>query len=207
MPYACSMEGNQNGLYMLRRLYKWTMSLAQSRYALLILAVVSFFEASFFPIPPDALMIPMILAAPRRAFLIAAITTVSSVLGGALGYATGIFLFEEIGRPVLEFYGKTDAFLTFKTIYNEYGPIVLLLSGITPFPFKATTILSGATGLDFGLFMGFTLIGRAVRFFIVAALLWKYGPDIRHFIEKRLGMVFTVGLLALLGGFLVLWMI
>jgi len=192
---------------MLQKLYNWTMSLAQSRYALLILAIVSFFEASFFPIPPDALMIPMILATPRRAFLIASITTVASVLGGALGYATGIFLFEEVGRPVLEFYGKTDAFLTFKEFYNTYGPVVLLFSGITPFPFKATTILSGATGLDFGMFMAFTLIGRAVRFFIVATLLWKFGPPIRHFIEKRLGMVFTIGLLALLGGFLILWMI
>ena len=192
---------------MLRKLYNWTMPLAQSRYALLILAVVAFFEASFFPIPPDALMIPMVLATPRRAFLIAGITTVSSVLGGALGYATGIFLFEEIGRPVLEFYGKTDSFNVFSDFYNEYGPMVLLFSGITPFPFKATTILSGATGLDFGLFMGFTLIGRSIRFFIVATLLWKFGPPIRDFIEKRLGMVFTLGLLALLGGFLILWMI
>ena len=192
---------------MLQKLYNWTMSLAQSPYALLILAIVSFFEASVFPIPPDALMIPMILAAPRRAFLIASITTVSSVLGGSLGYATGIFLFEEVGRPVLEFYGKTDAFHTFKDFYNAYGPVVLLFSGITPFPFKATTILSGATGLDFGMFMAFTFIGRAVRFYIVAALLWNFGPPIRDFIEKRLGMVFTAGLLALLGGFLFLWMI
>lgn len=192
---------------MLRKLYQWTMSLAQSRYALLILAIISFFEASVFPIPPDALMIPMILAAPRRAFLIAAVTTISSVLGGALGYGAGIYLFEEIGRPVLEFYGKTGAFETFKFYYNEFGAVILLLSGITPFPFKVTTILSGATELNFMLFMGFTLIGRSVRFFIVAALLWKFGPDIRHFIEKRLGMVFTLGLLALLGGFLILWMI
>ncbi|MBL4874826.1 MAG: DedA family protein [Rhodobacteraceae bacterium] len=192
---------------MLRRLYQWTMSLAKSRYALLILAVISFFEASVFPIPPDALMIPMILAAPRRAFLIAGVTTVSSVLGGALGYGAGIYLFEEIGRPVLEFYGKTDAFETFKFYYNELGAAILLLSGITPFPFKVTTILSGATELNFGLFMVFTFIGRGIRFFLVATLLWKFGPDIRHFIEKRLGTVFTIGLLALLGGFLILWLI
>ncbi len=192
---------------MLRRLYQWTMSLAQSRYALLILAVISFFEASVFPIPPDVLMIPMILAAPRRAFLIAGVTTISSVLGGSLGYSAGVYLFEEVGRPVLEFYGKTGAFETFKHYYNELGPAILLLSGITPFPFKVTTILSGATGLDFGLFMVFTLFGRAFRFFTVAILLWKFGPDIRHFIEKRLGMVFTIGLLALLGGFFILWMI
>lgn len=192
---------------MLKNLYQWTMSLAQSRNALVILALVSFVEASLFPIPPDALMIPMILAAPRRAFLIAAITTVSSVLGGALGYGMGVYLYDEVGRPILEFYGKTDAFAVFKDFYNQYGSVVLLFSGITPFPFKVTTILSGATGLNFATFMGFTLIGRAVRFFIVAALLWKFGEPIRHFIEKRLGMVFTAGLLLLLGGFLVLWMI
>jgi len=192
---------------MLRRLYQWTMSLAQSRYALVLLAVISFFEASVFPIPPDALMIPMILAAPRKAFLIAGVTTISSVLGGLLGYGAGVYLFEEVGRPVLEFYGKTDAFATFTYYYNELGAAILLLSGITPFPFKVTTILSGATGLDLGLFIVFTLIGRGIRFFVVATLLWRYGPDIRHFIEKRLGMVFAIGLLALLGGFLVLWMI
>ncbi|MGE4611939.1 MAG: VTT domain-containing protein [Paracoccaceae bacterium] len=192
---------------MLKKLYNWTMSLAASRYALLLLATISFFEASIFPIPPDALMIPMILATPRRVFLIAAVTTVSSVLGGALGYGAGIYLFEEVGRPVLDFYGKTDAFAAFKYYYNEFGAAILLLSGITPFPFKVTTILSGATELNFALFMGYTLIGRAIRFFIVAALLWKFGPDIRHFIEKRLGMVFTLGLLALLGGFVILWMI
>lgn len=183
------------------------MSLAQSKYALIILAVISFAESSVFPIPPDALMIPMILAAPRRAFLIAGITTISSVLGGALGYGMGVYLYDEIGRPVLEFYGKTEAFTAFRDFYNQYGSVVLLFSGITPFPFKVTTILSGATGLDFGVFMGFTLIGRAFRFFIVAALLWKFGEPIRHFIEKRLGMVFTAGLLALVGGFLLLWMI
>lgn len=192
---------------MLKRLYQWTMSLAQSRYALYILAIISFVEASLFPIPPDVLMIPMILAAPRRAFLIAAVTTISSALGGALGYGMGVFLYDEIGRPILEFYGKTDAFATFRELYNQYGSIVLLFSGITPFPFKVTTILSGATGLNFVTFVGFTLIGRAIRFFIVAALLWKFGEPIRHFIEKRLGMVFTAGLLALIGGFLVLWMI
>ncbi len=192
---------------MLKRLYNWTMSLAKSRHALWILAIISFVEASIFPIPPDALMIPMILALPRRAFLIAAVTTISSVLGGMLGYAFGVYLYEEFGRPVLEFYGKTDAFAVFQRYYKHYGSVILLFSGITPFPFKVTTILSGATGLNFGTFAAFTLVGRSVRFFIVAALLWKFGPSIRDFIEKRLGLVFTAALLLLLGGFLIAWMI
>ncbi len=192
---------------MLKRLYNWTMSLAQSRHALWILAAISFFEASVFPIPPDVLMIPMIIAAPRRAFVIAAVTTVSSVLGGVFGFAIGAYLFEQVGQPVLEFYGKTDAFGIFADFYNRYGAQLLLISGITPFPFKVTTILSGATGLNLATFIGFTLIGRGIRFFIVAALLWKFGPPIRHFIEKRLGLVFTVGLLLLLGGFMTIWVI
>lgn len=192
---------------MLKRLYNWTMSLAQSRHAVWILAFISFVEASIFPIPPDALMIPMIIAAPHRAYWIAAVTTVASVLGGVLGYFLGVYLYAEVGIPVLEFYGKTDAFDVFQTFYNKYGAVVLLFSGITPFPFKVTTILSGATDLNLVTFMGFTLIGRGLRFFVVAALLWKFGEPIRHFIEKRLGMVFTIALLLLLGGFFLVWAI
>lgn len=192
---------------MLRRLYDWTLSLAQSKHALWVLAVVSFFEASVFPIPPDALLIPMVLATPKRAWLIAGITTVCSVLGGALGYVFGAFLYEELGIKILEAYGKTDAFNQFSDVYNEYGALVLLVSGLTPFPFKATTILSGATGLNFVTFMVFNLIARGLRFYIVAALLWKFGPPIRDFIEKRMGLVFTIGLALLIGGFLVLWVI
>jgi len=190
---------------MLKRLYQWTMSLAESDYALWILALISFFEAWIFPIPPDALMIPMIIAAPRRAWLIAMVTTLSSVAGGVVGFAIGAYLYDQIGQPLLEFYGKTHVFDVFSGYYNIYGPQVLLVSGITPFPFKATTILSGATGLNLGMFVVFTLIGRGVRFFIVAALLWKFGSPIRHFIEKRLGMMFTIGLLLLLGGFMAVW--
>lgn len=191
---------------MLRGLYDWTLSLAESKHALWVLAIVSFFEASVFPIPPDALLIPMVLATPHRAWLIAGITTVCSVLGGALGYVFGAFLYEEFGIQILEFYGKTDAFNDFSTYYNEYGAAILLISGITPVPFKATTILSGATGLNFVTFMMFNLIARGLRFYIVAGLLWKFGPPIRDFIEKRLVLVFIIGLALLLGGFYVLWL-
>ncbi len=191
---------------MLRGLYNWTMSLAESRHALWVLAVVSFFEASVFPIPPDALVIPMVLAAPKRAWLIAGITTIFSVLGGALGYVFGAFLYEEFGIRILEAYGKTDAFNDFAGYYNEYGAAILLISGITPVPFKATTILSGATGLNFVTFMLFNLIARGIRFYIVAALLWKFGPPMRDFIERRLGLVFLIGVILLIGGFYVLWL-
>jgi len=186
---------------MIRGLYDWTIALARHPQALWALAFVAFIESSVFPIPPDILMIPMIVAAPSRAFLIAAVATVASVLGGVLGYAIGAFLFDSVGLPVLEFYGKAGQFETFRTTYNDWGAWAVLIAGVTPFPYKVITILSGATGLSFGVFMLASVAARGLRFFIVAALLWKYGSPIRDFIERRLGLVFTLAMLLLLGGF------
>ena len=186
---------------MIRRLYDWTLSLAESPYALWALALVAFVESSVFPIPPDVLMIPMILAAPHRAWLIAGVALVASVLGGVLGYYIGYALFETVGQPVLEFYGKTDHFDTFRDSYNEWGAWAVLIAGITPFPYKVITILSGSTGLNLTVFMVSSVVARGLRFFIVAGLLWKFGPPIRGFIEKRLGILFTLFLVLLLGGF------
>lgn len=186
---------------MLKRLYDWTISLAESPYALWALALVAFVESSVFPIPPDILMIPMIIATPKRAFLIAGIALVSSVLGGMLGYFIGWGAFETIGRPVLEFYGKDAYFEAFSTKYNEWGAWAVLIAGVTPFPYKVITILSGVTGLNFAVFMVASVVARGLRFFIVAALLWKFGTPIRDFIEKRLGLVFTAFMILLIGGF------
>ena len=186
---------------MLKRLYDWTISLAESKHALWALAFVAFIESSVFPIPPDILMIPMIIATPRRAFLIAGIALASSVLGGMLGYFIGWGAFESIGRPVLEFYGKDAYFSEFSTKYNEWGAWAVLIAGVTPFPYKVITILSGVTGLNFAVFMVASVVARGLRFFIVAALLWKFGAPIRDFIEKRLGLVFTAFMILLVGGF------
>ena len=186
---------------MLRRLYDWTISLAESPFALWALAVVAFVESSVFPIPPDVLMIPMIIATPRRAFLIAGVALVSSVLGGMLGYVIGWGAFETIGKPVLEFYGKDAYFEEFSTKYNEWGAWAVLIAGVTPFPYKVITILSGVTGLNFAVFMLASVVARGLRFFIVAALLWKFGAPIRDFIENRLGLVFTAFMILLIGGF------
>jgi len=186
---------------MIRNLYNWTMRLGESRYALYALAVVAFVESSVFPIPPDVLLIPMIIALPRRAFLIAFVATVSSVLGGMFGYYIGAALFDSIGQPLLAFYGKAAQFEQFKDTYNEYGAWAVLIAGVTPFPFKVITILSGSTGLDFGVFVLSSILARALRFFVIAALLWKFGVPIRDFIEKRLGLVFTIALALLVGGF------
>ncbi|MEO9823108.1 MAG: YqaA family protein [Yoonia sp.] len=186
---------------MLQRLYAWTLSLAQSPYALWALAVVAFVESSFFPIPPDVIMIPMIIAAPRRAFLIAGVATVASVLGGLFGYFIGYALFETIGQPIFDFYGKADAVAEFSEKFNAYGAWAVLIAGVTPFPFKVITIMSGVTALSLPVFIISAIVARALRFFIVAALLWKFGEPIRDFIEKRLGLMFIIFCVLLLGGF------
>ena len=186
---------------MLKGLYDWTLRLADSKHALWALAAVSFAESSFFPIPPDIIMIPMIIARPSRAFLIAFVALVASVAGALLGYYIGWGLFESVGRPVLEFYGKTDAAAAFNQRFAEYGAWAVLIAGVTPFPFKVITIMSGWTGLSLPVFIASSIVARGLRFFIVAALLWKFGAPIRDFIEKRLPLMFTLFILLLLGGF------
>jgi membrane protein YqaA with SNARE-associated domain len=185
----------------LRSLYDWTISLAGSRHALTALIVVAFIESSVFPIPPDVLMIPMIIAAPHRAFLIAAVATISSVAGGAFGYLIGAQFYEQVGQPVLESLGKGDAMAEFNTRFNDFGFWAVLVAGITPFPYKVITIMSGWTGMPFMTFMVTSVLARGLRFFIVAALLWKFGAPIRDFIERRLGLMFTLFVLLLAGGF------
>lgn len=189
---------------MIRRLYDWTLKLAETRFAMWALAAVAFIESSVFPIPPDILMIPMILARPRRAWEIAALATLASVLGGLAGYWIGDSLYEAVGRPVLEFYGKDAYFDEFRVRYNEYGAWAVLIAGVTPFPYKVVTILSGATGLSLPIFVATSILARGLRFFVLAALLWKFGPPIRAFIEKRLGLLFTLFCVLLVGGFVVL---
>ena len=192
---------------MLRRLYDWMLSLAASPRAMWALAALSFAESSVFPIPPDVLLIPMVLAAPRRAWLIAGVCTLASVLGGAFGYLIGWGLFEQVGQPVLAFYGLDARFEEFRGSYNAYGAWAVLIAGLTPFPYKVITILSGATGLNFWIFMVASTLARGARFFVIAALLWRYGPPIRDFIERRLGLVFTLGIAALVAGFAVIGLV
>ena len=187
---------------MIKRLYDWTMSLAEHPRALWALAVVSFAESSFFPIPPDILMIPMILAAPHRAFLIAFVCLVSSVLGGIAGYGIGYFFYEQIGEPILSALGKGEAMGEFNQRFNDLGFWPVLIAGLTPFPYKVITIMSGWTGLNIWTFIVTSIVARGLRFFIVAGLLWKFGEPIRDFIEKRLGLAFTLFVILLLGGFL-----
>ena len=186
---------------MLRALYDWTMAQATHPRALWILAFVAFVESSFFPIPPDVLMIPMILARPKQAWLIALVALVASVAGGILGYVIGAFAFDQIGAPVLAAMGKGAAMEAFNTRFNDFGFWPVLIAGITPFPYKVITIMSGWTGLPLGTFIVTSIIARGVRFFLIAALLYRFGAPVRDFIEKRLGLVFIVFVVLLLGGF------
>jgi membrane protein YqaA with SNARE-associated domain len=186
---------------MLRRLYDWTMALASGPRAPAALGTVSFAESSFFPIPPDILLIPMVIARRDRAFTYAAICTITSVVGGFFGYLIGAFLFTQIAEPILEFYGYLDKFKSFRANFNAYGPWIVFIAGLTPFPYKVITIASGATGLSLPVFMAASLVSRGLRFFVVAGLLYLFGPPIRDFIEKRLGLVFTVFVVGLVGGF------
>lgn len=188
---------------MIKRLYDWTMSWADHPRALWVLAFVSFIESSVFPIPPDVLMVPMILAAPRRAWLIAGVALIFSVLGGLLGYLIGAIAFETIGQPILAALGKTDAMQAFNTRFNDFGFWAVLTAGITPFPFKVITIMSGVSGLPLSTFIVTSFVARGLRFFLVAALLWKFGIPVRAFIERRLGWMFLLFLVILFGGFFI----
>lgn len=186
---------------MIRRLYDWTMSLAATRHAEKGLAGISFLESSVFPIPPDVLLIPMVIAKRDKWIRIALICTIFSVLGAFLGYFIGAFLYDTIGKSVLEFYGKADSFDKISEWYNTYGGWGVLFAAVTPFPYKVLTIFSGATGLNIVTFAVVSVIGRAARFFLVAYLLRKFGEPIRLFIEKYLGLLFALFLILLVGGF------
>lgn len=189
---------------MLRGMYDWTLRLGSTPHAVWILAIVAFVESSVFPIPPDILLIPMILAVRERAWMLAAICTVTSVLGGFLGYAIGALLFDVVGQPIIDFYGFDAAFARFTAQYNEMGAWIVAFFGITPFPYKVITIASGVTNLDPVVFGIASLVSRGLRFFIVAALLWYFGPPIRAFVERYLGWVVLVFCILLIAGFVVL---
>ncbi len=189
---------------MLRRLYNWVMTMSGHRNALWALAAVSFIESSIFPIPPDVMLIPMVLAARQKAWRIALVCTVSSVIGGMLGYAIGYYAFEAVGKPLLELYGYTDKFADFRETYNEWGAWAVFIAGVTPFPYKVITIVSGLTALDVRIFIVASILARGIRFYVVAGLLWWYGEPIRVLIEKRLGLLTILFCVLLVGGFVVL---
>lgn len=185
---------------MLRKLYDWVFSLARSKHAAKSLAAVSFAESSFFPIPPDVMLAPMVLARPERAYFYAMVCTVASVLGGLLGYAIGYFL-EPVGLSILAFLGKADTFETSKALFQQHGAWVILIKGLTPIPFKLITISSGIFQFNLALFIALCVITRGARFFAVAFVLKTWGPAVLAVVEKRLAMWTFIGLAVLIGAF------
>lgn len=180
------------------------MALAASPNAAWWLALIAFVESSFFPIPPDALLVPMALARPRAAWRFAAVCTAASVAGGALGYLIGYAVFDQVARPLLDLYGYGPAFAAFQAKFQEYGLWIILVKGLTPIPYKIVTIAAGAARFDFPLFMAASVLTRGVRFFLVATLLHFFGDGVRDFVERRLTLVTSALAVGVLGGFLAL---
>ena len=189
---------------MIKALYNWTIKLSATRYALWALAIVAFAESSFFPIPPDLLLIPLIIAKPKNAYLIAFIAMMASVLGGGLGYYIGLKLYETVGIIIINFYHAQQLFLEFQAQFNKYGAAAVLFAGVTPFPYKIITISSGIAGMPIYQFFIFSIIARGARFFIIAILLRLYGEPIRNFIERHLNLLFIVFMVLLVLGFLLI---
>ena len=187
---------------MLRRLYDWTMRLSAHPHAMGWMAAVSFIESSVFPIPPDVLLIAMVLAAPTQAWRIATVCTLASVAGGWLGYAIGYLAFEALGQPIIAFYHLEKQFAAFRDTFNAYGAWIVVIKGMTPIPYKLITITAGVTHLDLVTFTLSSIVSRAIRFFLVAALLWKFGAPIRVFIEERLMLLTSIFAALLVGGFI-----
>jgi membrane protein YqaA with SNARE-associated domain len=186
---------------MLQKTYDWMIRTASHKNAPRALAAVSFAESSFFPIPPDIMLIPMILADRHKAWWYATLATIASVIGGIAGYAIGYFVFEYIGEPILRLYGYGAKFEEAKRLFNDWGVWILIAKGWTPFPFKILTISAGAFHMPLLPFVAASIVTRAMRFYLVAALLFFFGEPIRQFIETRLTLVTTAFVVLLVGGF------
>jgi membrane protein YqaA with SNARE-associated domain len=188
---------------MMRRLYDWTMRMASHPKAPHALFAVSFAESSFFPIPPDIMLLPMSLARPKKAWWFATVCTISSVAGGVVGYAIGALLYDSVGHWLITVYGLSDKVETFRTSYAEWGAVIILLKGLTPIPYKLVTITSGFAGYNIWLFILCSIVARGGRFFVVAVLLNRYGDLIRNELEKRLGLWVAIGAVVLVLGFVI----
>ncbi len=186
---------------MFKRLYDWTIALAESRHATWALAAVAFAESSFFPIPPDVILVPMSLAQPRKAWSYAAICTVASVLGGIVGYAIGALLYDTVGQWLINLYGYASKMDQLRTFYAEWGAAFILVKGLTPIPFKLVTIVSGVLAYNFPLFVLLAAITRGARFFLLAGILNKFGDPIRALLEKHFATFMVLILVAIVGGF------
>ena len=187
----------------IRSLYDWMMRNASGRHAWTALAGLTFAEASFFPIPTDIMLIPMVLADRKRAFVLAGWCTLWSVIGGALGYAIGAYLYQSLGQWLIQLYHLGSDMQTFQAWYGRYGAWVILIKGFTPIPYKLVTITSGLAAFSFPMFVAASAVTRGARFFLAAALIKRFGPQVEHMLEKRLYTVTGIALAVLVAGFLI----
>src|SRR5271169_1263422 len=188
---------------MFKRLYQWILSLAESEHAPYALAAVAFAESSFFPIPPDVILIPMSLATPRRAWRYAAIATVASVLGGMVGYGIGALLFDTMGQWLIHVYGYADKMAALKETYARWGALVILVKGLTPIPFKLVTIFSGLLGYNFPLFVLLCAITRGGRFFLLAGALNHFGDPLRLALQRHFAGFLVLMAVSVVVGFFI----
>ena len=189
---------------MTKKIYQWMIDAASGKNAMWALAVVAFIESSFFPIPPDIMLIPMIIATPKRAWKIALVATIASVIGGYFCYLIGFLGYDLIAKPLLNFYGYLEKFEKFRQYYNDYGAWIVLGAGITPFPYKVITIASGVVGMNIWIFGLASVLARGLRFFIIAGLLRYFGAPIKKIIEKHFGLLSILFFILLIGGFLLI---
>jgi len=188
----------------IKKLYDWVLHWAETPYAIPALFILAFSESSFFPIPPDVLLITLAISIPKKSFKYAMICTVGSVLGGILGYGIGLHGYEAVGRPIVEFYHGQEVMNTIKLKYDQHGFLGILIAAITPIPYKVFTISSGVFKFDFLLFVIASILGRSTRFFVVAGLIWKFGPTIRDFIDKYFNLLSYAFMILLIGGFVLI---
>mgnify|MGYP000923886797 CR=1 FL=1 len=193
-----------NPFTLLRRVYNWVLTWADSKYGGLALFVLAFVESSFFPIPPDVLLMALCLGARDKALRYAAICSAGSVLGGLFGYAIGTFAFETVGKPIIDFYGAAGKYDQVGRLYEDHGFWIVFLAGFTPIPYKIITIAGGVFKISLGPFLFASLIGRSARFFLVAGLLRAFGEPMRAFIDRWFNLLTVVFSVLLIGGFVLL---
>jgi membrane protein YqaA with SNARE-associated domain len=180
---------------MLRRLYDWVLHWAVTPYGTWALFLLAFAESSFFPIPPDVLLIAMCVARPDRSFKYALVCSVGSIIGGCLGYLIGWQFMASVGSRIVDFYGLTDKVAYIETLYNTYDAWAVGIAGFTPIPYKVFTIAAGMFKINFTVFVLASMVSRSARFFLVAGLIYLFGPRIQSFIDRyfnTLAVTFTV---------------
>jgi len=201
---SCQIQSEEVFLPMVRRLYDWVMHWAETPYAVPALFILAFTESSFFPIPPDVLLIALAVSIPARSFHYALVCLAGSVIGGVLGYAIGVYAMEWIGNPIIDFYHGQEVMMRVKELYDDNGFWGVFVAALTPIPYKVFTIASGCFHFNFGAFIAASICGRGLRFFAVGALIYFFGPKIKEFIDKYFNVLAIVFAVLLVGGFVLI---